>query len=104
MGQRTGELPAEFGVAWTIGDVLHEAEPDTLEIFLIEPYCLYSSDGENPYRSRTHRRLLPLQQAELLSCRSSMIESHGLPARENDPLLDYAEALEVSIWPLEKVE
>jgi hypothetical protein len=33
-----------------------------------------------------------------------MIESHGLKTPEGDPLLHYAEALEVDIWPLETVE
>lgn len=102
--ERAGEPPAEFSAEWTIGDDLHEAKPDTLEFFLIERYCLYSSDGEDLYRSRIHHDPWPLQQAELLSCSSSMIESHGLPTPEGDPLLHYSEAVDVSIWPLEKVE
>jgi hypothetical protein len=44
-----------------------------------------------------------LQQAELNSLRSTMIESQGLPTPSGDPLLHYAEALAVDIWPLEKV-
>ena len=32
-----------------------------------------------------------------------MIESHGLPTPQGDPLLHYAEELSVDIWPLKKV-
>ena len=102
--ERTDEPPAEFSAAWKVGNDVHEAEPLTLEFFLVERYCLYSSDGENLYRSRIHHNPWPLQQAELLSYRSTMIESHGLETPEGDPLVHYAEALEVDIWPLETVE
>ena len=102
--ERTGEPSASFSAAWRIGKNLSEAEPDTLEFFLVERYCLYSTDNENLYRSRIHHRPWPLRQAKLLSHESTMIESHRLPTPDEDPLLHYAEALEVDIWPLEKVE
>ncbi len=95
--------PAEFNASWIIGDPLGEAEPGSLEFFLVERYCLYSARGENLYRSRIHHQPWPLQQAELESYRSTMIESHGLKTPKGEPLLHYAEALEVDIWPLEKV-
>jgi uncharacterized protein len=102
--ERTDEPPARFNGAWSAGDDLPEAEPGTLEFFLVERYCLYSTDGKNLYRSRIHHRPWPLQEADLLSYRSTMIESHGLPTPEGDPLLHYAEALEVGIWSLETVK
>ena len=102
--RRTDKGPlAEFNARWTIGGGLHEADPGSLEFFLVERYCLYSSHGENLYRSRIHHRPWPLQGAELNSLHSTMIESHGLPTPSGDPLLHYAEALEVDIWPLEKL-
>jgi uncharacterized protein len=94
---------AYFHATWTIGRALREAEPETLEFFLVERYCLYSTDGSRIYRSRIHHRPWPLQQAELSSLSSTMIEADGLLTPTSEPLLHYAEALEVSIWPLAEV-
>jgi uncharacterized protein len=96
--------PAQFNGSWKAGDRLPEAEPGTLEFFLVERYCLYSTDGKKLYRSLIHHRPWPLQQAELLSFQSTMIESHGLPAPEGRPLLHYANALDVDVWALKAVE
>jgi uncharacterized protein len=94
---------AEFHAAWTIGGHLREAEPDSLEFFLTERYCLYSTDGDHLYRSRIHHRPWPLQEAGLTFFQSTMIEADGVETPQGDPLLHYAEALEVYVWPLEEV-
>lgn len=95
--------PAEFEATWKIGEALGEAEPESRDFFLIERYCLYAADGDQLYRARIWHRPWPLQSAELQSCRSSMIESHGLPSPQGGPLVHYAEELKVSIWPLAEV-
>jgi uncharacterized protein len=102
--KRTGGPPAQFSAVWKVGSDLPEAEPGTLEFFLVERYCLYAASRKKIYRGRIHHRPWPLQQAELLSCQSTMIESHGLPTPEGDPLLHYADALEVDIWYVERVK
>jgi uncharacterized protein len=94
---------AQFHATWRIGEHLGEAEPDSLEFFLVERYCLYSTDGEHLYRSRIHHRPWPLQRAEVSDFTSTMIEADGLKMPTGEPLLHYAEALEVGIWPLEEV-
>jgi uncharacterized protein YqjF (DUF2071 family) len=102
--KRRGGPEARFSGLWRAGESLPEAEPGTLEFFLVERYCLYSTDGEKLYRCRIHHRPWQLQKSELLSYQSTMIESHGLSAPEGDPLLHYAEAIAVDIWSLEEVE
>jgi uncharacterized protein len=94
---------AEFNAVWQIEDKLLHAVPDTLEFFLVERYCLYTSHEEKLYRGRIFHPSWPLQTAELSSYQSTMIESQGLPGPNGDPLVHYAEALEVEIWPLEEV-
>jgi uncharacterized protein YqjF (DUF2071 family) len=94
---------AEFAATYTAGTDLPEAQPGSLEFFLTERYCLYAASGERLYRSRIHHCPWPLQQATLGNFRSTMIESHGLPPPAGAPLLHYAEALAVDIWPLEHV-
>ena len=95
--------PAEFDAAWTIGDRLPESTLGSLPFFLTERYCLYAAHRDRLFRCRIFHPPWPLQQAQLTSCHSTMIESHALPTPTGDPLLHYAEALQVDIWPLVEV-
>lgn len=99
-----GAMPAEFQARWKRGPRLPEAEPDSLEFFLIERYCLYSSDGDHLYRARIHHSPWPLCEAEVSHLRSSMVESHGVPVMEGKPRVHaQASPLKVEIWPPERV-
>jgi uncharacterized protein YqjF (DUF2071 family) len=95
--------PAEFQATWTISEPLPPTSPDSLEFFLTERYCLHSENKGQLYTSRIHHQPWPLQRATLDSLSSTMIESHGLPTPEGDPLLHYAEEISVDIWPLRRV-
>jgi uncharacterized protein YqjF (DUF2071 family) len=95
--------PAELNAQWTIGSSLPESTVGSLEFFLTERYCLDTVHKGNLYRARIHHQPWPLQTATLNSLASSMIESHGLPAPQGEPLLHYAEAISVDIWPLRRV-
>jgi uncharacterized protein len=97
------DKPAEFQATWTIGENLPESQPGTLQFFLTERYCLYAARGETLYRARIHHAPWPLRRASLGAYHSTMIESHGLPTPAGEPLLHYAEALAVDIWPIEKL-
>jgi uncharacterized protein YqjF (DUF2071 family) len=101
--RRREEPPAEFNAAWKIGEKLQQSDPDSLDFFLTERYCLYSAKEERLDRLRIHHRPWILYEAELQSYRSTMIESHGLPAPEGEPLLHYAEEIEVDFWSPEEV-
>jgi uncharacterized protein len=91
---------AEFEAVWATGDKLGEARPGSLDFFLIERYCLYSSLGGKLYRARIFHRPWTLHSADLLSFSSTMIESQGLPAPRTEPLLhQQGEPLRVRIWP-----
>lgn len=98
-----GIAAARFNATWTIGEPLPQAEPGSLEFFLIERYCLYTSDEKKLYRCRIHHQPWPLQEAKLSAYKSSMIESDGLPAPIGEPLLHCGGPVSVEIWPLEKV-
>jgi uncharacterized protein len=91
---------AEFEASWTVGDRLPQPEPDSLVFFLIERYCLYAARKAKLYRARIFHRPWPLHTARLLTCRSTMIESQGLPSPETGPLLhQQGDSLRVQIWP-----
>jgi uncharacterized protein len=101
--ERTDDPPAEFAASWTIGETLRYSHPGSLEFFLTERYCLYSERDGSLYRARIHHPPWPLQKAALSSFDSTMIEALGLPTPEGEPLLHYAEEVNVDIWPLEEV-
>jgi uncharacterized protein YqjF (DUF2071 family) len=98
--------PAELQATWNIGECIAgkmPALPGSLEFFLTDRYCLDTEHNGKLYRARIHHHPWPLQRAELVSLNSTMIESHGLPTPQDDPLLHYCEDLSVDIWPLRKV-
>ncbi len=101
---RTDGLPAEFHASWTIGEALSNSQPGSLEFFLTERYCLYCEHDGEIYRAVIYHEPWPLQKASLSSFDSTMIESHGLPTPTGNPLLHYAEALSVEIWPRKAVK
>jgi uncharacterized protein len=98
-----GEPAAEFDAVWKIGETLPYSHPGSLEFFLTERYCLYAEHKQKLYRARIFHEPWPLKVASLSSFNSTMIESHGLPAPKDEPLLHYAEEISVDIWPIEEI-
>lgn len=96
---------AKFRAAWTIGEDLPPLEPGTLDFFLIERYCLYTTDDKNKlYRCRILHQPWRLQQTkELSDFESTMIEANGLPTPEGKPLLHCGGPADVDVWSLEEV-
>lgn len=78
------------------------AEPGSLEHFLTERYCLYTTDETGAlHRGEIHHPPWPLRQA------AAQIELNTMPpdglAPTGEPLLHYAERQDVLIWELESV-
>ena len=101
--RKDAAAPAEFNATWTIGAGLPFAEPGSLEFFLVERYCLYTSNEGKLYRCRIHHQPWPLQQPHLSTYRSSMIEAGGLPTPVGEPVLHAGGPVNVEVWPLEEV-
>lgn len=101
---RTDDPPAALKASWEIGEAIPKSQPGSLAFFLTERYCLYSEKDGELYRARIHHQHWPLRNAKLISLESSMIESHGLPTPEGNPLLHYCEELTVHIWGLKTAE
>jgi len=101
--QRTAKPVAGFKATWSIGESLPTSTLGSLEYFLTERYCLYSERRGSLYRAQIFHQPWPLRQAAVTSLDSNMIEALGLPEPNGAPLLHYAEALDVDIWPLRKL-
>lgn len=95
--------PAELETSWAISECLPRSSAGSIEFFLTERYCLYSERDGELYRAQIHHQPWPLQEAELTDVSSTMIESHGLPTPQGDPLLHYCEEISVDIWGLKKI-
>jgi uncharacterized protein YqjF (DUF2071 family) len=81
------------------GEVFH-AEPGSLEWFLAERYCLYTTDASGGLmRAEIHHDRWPLQHAE------AKIELATISALElaGVPLCHFSRRQDVVIWPLEPV-
>jgi uncharacterized protein len=102
--ERDDDPSAEFEAEWTFKDDARFAHPGSLEFFLTERYCLYSEKDGELYRARIHHQPWPLASATVASYESTMIESLGLPTPKGEPLLHYAEEVNVDIWGLEDLE
>jgi uncharacterized protein YqjF (DUF2071 family) len=77
-----------------------QAGPGTLESFLVERYCLYTTDaGGMLHRAEIHHAPWPLQVAE------AEIELTTLAPLELDgpPVCHFSRRLDVVVWPLEQV-
>jgi uncharacterized protein YqjF (DUF2071 family) len=94
---------AGLNASWTIGEPLPQSSPGSIEFFLTERYCLYSYYRIQLYRSRIFHEPWPLRRARLNSRQSTMIQSLGIAEPKEQPLLHYAEAIAVDIWPLKRV-
>jgi uncharacterized protein YqjF (DUF2071 family) len=99
----TDTPPASFEAEWSYGQPVPLTEPESLEFFLTERYCLYTAYKEQLYRCRIHHEPWPLRTAKILKHRSNVVEALGLPKPSGEPLLHYADELKVDIWPLRRV-
>ena len=80
------------------------AEPGTLEHFLAERYCLYTTDDEGVlHRAEIHHPPWPLQGATLELTRNT-IAPEGIEADGDPDHVMYSERQDVVIWPLERVD
>lgn len=75
---------------------------DTLEEWLTERYCLFTTHRNQVYRCDIHHPPWPLQHAEAQITQNTVPASRGLKLPVSDPLLHFAKKLDVHIWPLVK--
>jgi uncharacterized protein YqjF (DUF2071 family) len=81
------------------GDV-SSAQPGSLEAFLVERYCLYSTDERNRlYRAEIHHPPWPLQPAE------AEIELVSIApfSLAGEPICHFSRRQDVLVWPLRPV-
>lgn len=76
-------------------------QPETLEHWLTERYCLYTVHRDKVYRGEIHHAPWPLQNASAHIQVNSMASAAGIVLPGTEPLLHFAKRQDVLIWPLE---
>jgi hypothetical protein len=103
LSQRThgGAPPADLLVRYRPTDEVFHSQPGTLEYWLTERYCLYTTDRRKRLlRGDIHHNPWPLQPAEAEFIRNTMTQPHDIVLPDTAPLLHFARRLDVLVWPL----
>ena len=101
---RQSGAEAKLRASWSAGEELPVSQPGSREFFLTERYCLYTESDGDLYRARIHHQPWPLQKATLKNLQTNLFEINRLPIPQNEPIVHYAEEVNVDIWYLEAVE
>jgi uncharacterized protein YqjF (DUF2071 family) len=99
--QRIAGPAAEFEAVWKPGIELRAPSTESLAFFLLERYLLFSADDNGVYGARIYHAPWQLRDAELISFRSTMIQSLGLAEPTDPPLIYAADRQNVEVWPSE---
>jgi hypothetical protein len=83
---------------------LAESRLGTLEYFLTERYCLFSSNGAGQIiRANLHHASWPLEEAEADIEQNDLASVLRIQLPDQKPVLHYSRQLAVYIWPAELV-
>jgi uncharacterized protein YqjF (DUF2071 family) len=94
----SGERVAFRATYWPSSAVA-EARPGTLEHFLTERYCLYTTDrGGTILRADVHHAPWPLQQARAEIQENLMAQPQGIKIEGPPTLLHFSRRLDVVVW------
>jgi uncharacterized protein len=81
----------------------YEASRDTLDYWLTERYCLYTTHNNRLYRGEINHKPWKLQHARAEIDANSMVSIQGYEIPNTPPILHYSERMDVLLWGLEEV-
>ncbi|MBA2665239.1 MAG: DUF2071 domain-containing protein [Bradymonadaceae bacterium] len=99
-GAPAGEFKATYGPS---GDVFR-AEAESLDFWLTERYCLYSSRGGSTLRAEIDHQSWPLQRAVCEIQANTVAEGFGLHLKGPPLHLHFVRFLDVRAWLVERVQ
>jgi hypothetical protein len=83
---------------------LAESRSGTLEYFLMERYCLFTTNrAGQPIRANLHHASWPLEEAEAQIEQNDLAEVLGIRLPDQEPVLYYSRRMAVYVWPAELV-
>jgi uncharacterized protein YqjF (DUF2071 family) len=100
----TDSPPAELQGRYRPAGEMYNAAPGTLDYFLTERYCLFTTDGSGQaYTVDIHHPPWPLQPAEAEFPVNTIAEASGVRLPSMAPLLHFAKRQDIVAWPLTRV-
>ena len=98
-----GAPPAQFIAEYAPTGGIEPAQTGTIEHWLTERYCLYTTDRRRRlYQGEIHHLPWPLQTAEADISANTLAQAAGLELPDVSPLLHFARRLDVVLWPLRR--
>jgi uncharacterized protein YqjF (DUF2071 family) len=95
-----GAPPANFVGSYGPTGESYSSQLGTLESWMTERYCLYTTHGDHLYRGEIHHLPWPLQPAGAEITVNTMTEAAGITLPPEPPILHFARRLDVIVWPL----
>ena len=100
----TDGAAAELSATYRPTGPRFEATPGTLEHFLVERYCLFTTDNAGHlFTVDIHHPPWPLQPAEAAIASNTMAAAAGLRLPSMAPLLHFAKRQDMVAWPLTRL-
>jgi uncharacterized protein YqjF (DUF2071 family) len=96
---RRRRVAAEFRGSYRPSSEVRLRDKESIEHWLTERYCLYTTHGGQVYRGDIHHQPWPLQDAEADFEINTVASAAGISLPDT-ALLHFARRLEVLIWPL----
>jgi hypothetical protein len=104
MRKHRGAPPAELSAKYRPIAPPQTPVPGTLEHFLTERYCLYTTDRSGRLiRCEIHHAPWPLQLAEAQFGRNTMSDAAGITLPNTQPLLHFASRQDVIVWAPQRI-
>jgi uncharacterized protein YqjF (DUF2071 family) len=97
-----GPLPASYAVRATAVGPVRQAQPETVEHFLVERYILYTLWETRLFQGRVHHTPYPLQSARILSLDETILAAAGIMRPETTPIAHFASGVNVEVFALEE--
>jgi len=95
---------AEFRAVYLPTQPVHLSQKRSLEHWFTERYCLYTVHQNQVYRCQIHHLPWPLQDAEAGILQNTVASAAGIKLPDSPPVVQFAERLEVLIWPVRRIE
>jgi uncharacterized protein YqjF (DUF2071 family) len=99
-----GDSPGAFAANYRPIGPVFEAALGSLDRWLTERYCLYSTDRRGRlFRGDIHHSVWPLQPAAAEIRCNTLAQGFGLAVPDVPPVLHFAARQDVLVWPLARV-
>ncbi len=98
-----GPKPANFRAKYRPTSPATSAIPGSIEYFLSERYCLYSTNGKRVYRADIHHLPWSLQETAYEIEENTMASAAGIQLPSKPELANFSRELKVLVWAPERL-